>query len=100
MSGQSAVHILNGSSAALTVGSGVVVLRNQTNGDEGMYLCGGGTCSLIKSTLGTWVDLTTTPAAGYMSLAYNSGNYTIFNNYGGAGYVNTNVMQFRNGSTN
>ena len=100
VSGQSAVHILNGSSAALTVGSGVVVLRNQTNGDEGMYLCGGGTCSLIKSTLGTWVDLTTTPAAGYMSLAYNSGNYTIFNNYGGAGYVNTNVMQFRNGSTN
>lgn len=76
--------IANGANQALTVGSGKILVANNTNGDLGEYNCGNGVCSLINSLSATFVASTTTPAAGKASMAYSGSAYAIYNNTGGS----------------
>jgi hypothetical protein len=77
------VTIANGSTSALPVGSGKVLITNFTNGDVCEYNVGGGGVSFIASTGGTCVAPTATPASGKSSL-YWSGSAYIFANQTGA----------------
>lgn len=93
VSPQSTVSIANGANAALPANaSGMVMVDNTTNGDVGVYICGGSACALISSTDSTWAAPTTTPSGGAMSIASSSG-YKIYNNFGST--VNVNVMLFK-----
>lgn len=88
---QTPLTVASGSNIALAShGNGLVAVGNQTNGDIGLYDCGGGTCVLVSSSLSTWVSSTTTPASGKMSVAFDGSTYSIYNNTGSS--VNANAM--------
>lgn len=67
----------------LADGSGLIMITNTSNGDNGLYLIGGGSVSFISSNAGTFDAPSTTPAAGKVSVAWNgSTGYNIYSNFG------------------
>jgi hypothetical protein len=78
------ITVASGAYGALCGYSGLIVLTNNTNGDTGVYACGGGGSALISTSTGTWVAATSTPAAGRTSIFFDSGasRYTIANSFG------------------
>ena len=64
-------------------GSGLIMITNTSNGDNGLYLVGGSGVSFVSSNAGTFVAPSTTPAAGKVSVAWNgSTGYNIYSNFG------------------
>jgi hypothetical protein len=79
---QCAISIATAGNAVLGAGSGLLLVSNPANGDQGLYLAGGGSVALVSTNAATWVAPTTTPAAGKTSVAWNGSAYAIYNAYG------------------
>ncbi len=88
------VTIANGANTSLPAGSGVVMLIDNSSGDTGLFVCGGGTVALISSTLGNFVS-GTTPAAGKISLGFST-TYRIYNNFGSSRTLSVVAISGRN----
>lgn len=77
------VIIASGANVKLADGTGLLMVTNTFNGDNGLYLVGGSAASFVASNAGTFVASTTTPAAGKVSVAWNgSTGYNIYSNFG------------------
>jgi hypothetical protein len=87
--------LANGTNQVIPNVSGVIVAQNTTSGDVGVYSCGGGLCSLISTTGGSWVASTTTPAAGKASIAYAPPGYRVYNNVGSTVVFTSGVLGVR-----
>lgn len=82
---QNNVTVANNSSATLADGGGLILISdNSYSGSSALYLVSGSAAKLIISTNTFFVNPTTTPSAGQMCIAYDSGSsrYKIYNNVG------------------
>lgn len=77
-----ASSISSGGNAILQAGAGLIVVHDQTINQGALYLCAGDACALIGTPGTTWVNPTTSPAAGKLSVAFNGSRYAIYNNQG------------------
>jgi hypothetical protein len=95
-------QVLNGGSYALASASGLIVITDTSiNGESGIYICGGGLCSIVQNShgntaTGIFVGSTTTPAAGHASIASNGSVYAIYNNEGGTVNYGIVLLETRN----
>lgn len=75
--------LASGANVKIADGTGLMMVTNTSNGDNGLYLVGGAGVSFISSNAGTFVSPSTTPAAGKVSVAWNgSTGYNIYSNFG------------------
>jgi hypothetical protein len=82
--------IANGANVAVASScAGLILACDRINGDNGVYICGGGFCSLVSTSFpnasGTWQTAATNPAAGKASVYFAgsaTNTYNIYNNTG------------------
>jgi hypothetical protein len=87
----------NGATVTFAAGGGLMIIANDTNGDQGLFLAGGGKVSLVSSTGGTFVA-SGTPAAGKIGVAFSSGTrYKIVSNFGSNVNIRTMLLRTRAG---
>jgi hypothetical protein len=77
------ISIANGANTALASSNGLLIVKDTTNGAIGVYLCEGGSTTMISGGIGgIWVAPTATPAAGKYSVFFTSSFTRIYNNFG------------------
>jgi hypothetical protein len=92
------VTVPQGGSVALPTGAGLVALGLIDYGNDcGVYAYGGGPVAMLTPA-GRWVASTTTPAAAHISVAFNGGGYSIYNNLGQAVKVSMAGLRTGEGS--
>jgi len=91
---QGAVAIANGTPYQLGVGSGLVLLHNNTTGDLAMFLCYGGAVTKVS---GAASMVSGAAGANQIGLAYNggSGKYEISNGYVAAQQIIISTIKTR-----
>jgi hypothetical protein len=92
--GNSSLTIANGGNAVLSAGAGLVLIKNTANNHEALYLMGAASGVLVSAVGGEFVAPTTSPGAGFVSVAYNGTQYAVYNNIGSStvfivGAINT-----------
>jgi hypothetical protein len=91
------VTVATGSNYPLAVAAGMIVITDTSvSGTTAIYICGGGTCSMVSTTGATFVASTTTPASGKTSVASNGTKYTIYNNQGSSVIYGLFLVETRN----
>jgi hypothetical protein len=91
---QGAVLIANGTPYQLAVGSGLVLLHNNTTGDLGMFLAFAGTVTKVS---GAATMVSGAAGANQIGLTYNggAGKYEISNGYVAAQQINISTLKTR-----
>ena len=94
---QGAVSVANGTPYQLGVGSGLVLLHNNTTGDLGMFLCYGG---IVTKVSGAASMVSGAAGANEIGLAYNAGTvkYQISNGYVAAQQIVISTIKTRSAS--
>lgn len=89
---QGSVSVVNGTPYQLGVGSGLVLLHNNTTGDLAMFLCYGGAVTKVS---GAASMVSGAAGASQIGLAYNGTKYQISNGYVAAQQIIISTIKTR-----